>query len=305
MTISRERFSNAIETPLDGAINNSVTSLDVIDGSTFPTAFFRIKIDDELMFCTARSGDTLTVIRGQEATTGASHLDTAPVNHVVTAAGLLGFRKLLLADMALIDPTDSISADDDDFDDESFSGWTTVERGGYASTVVERNHRLSVLLPSGTAAAQFYGYMKAKVPSAGNYIQAGFQYVGGGSSYPMFGLGFSDGATYGAGKQAAFTFSPAQTQWYTRDQTNWDTAAGGSGGTGLYSPIMNTLHLRMIWNSADNYDCLASPDAINWATIFSAAGIGSVGTPSHVGIMLSNWGAPANVFSIPYCRFSW
>ena len=305
MTISRERFTNAETTSLDGGINNSVTTLDVNDGSSFPTAYFRIKVEDELMFCTSRSSNTLTVIRGQEGTTAASHADGVNVNHVLSAAGIQGLRKLILADVGLIDPTDSESSDDDDFDNESFSGWTLVERSGFEATIVERNHRATFLIPSGTDGNQFYGYVKAKVPSGGDYVQAGFQWIGKGLQYPMFGVGFSDGATYGAGNQAHFTYSPAQNQYYNRASSNWNANVSFSGGNTLYGQIVSAMHMRMVWNSADDYDCLVSLDGTNWITVFAGVTPGSVGTPSHAGIMLSNWAAADSLIAATYCRFSW
>lgn len=84
-----ELFNNNAAAELDGAINNSVTSLDVDDASDFPaTGNFRIIIDDEIMKVTAVSSNTFTVVRGTEGTTAASHADLAAVTHVVTAASL-------------------------------------------------------------------------------------------------------------------------------------------------------------------------------------------------------------------------
>ena len=68
---------------LDGAINNSVTSL-TSSTSSFPTGVtqtvpFMIKIDSEVLLVTAKSGTTFTVTRGYDGTTAASHLDDAPI----------------------------------------------------------------------------------------------------------------------------------------------------------------------------------------------------------------------------------
>jgi hypothetical protein len=85
----RELFANNAADQLDGGIDASQTSITVDDGSVFPsTGNFRIIIDDELMIVSDRSSNTLTVVRGAEGTTGASHLDDAPVTHVITADAL-------------------------------------------------------------------------------------------------------------------------------------------------------------------------------------------------------------------------
>ncbi len=84
-----EQFTNNASTTLNGAINNSVTSLVLTSASLFPTlGNFRIRIDDEIMLATAVSGSTLTVVRAQEGTAAASHADLATVRQVLTAGAL-------------------------------------------------------------------------------------------------------------------------------------------------------------------------------------------------------------------------
>jgi hypothetical protein len=88
-----ENFANEYATTLNGAINNSVTSLVVTTATSAPAADFRIKIDDELMLVTAKAGTTYTVTRGVEGTTAASHADLAPVTHVLTAESITRIRR--------------------------------------------------------------------------------------------------------------------------------------------------------------------------------------------------------------------
>lgn len=87
-----ENLANDIFTLLNGAINNVVTAI-TTDGATgFPAANFRVRIDDELMLVTNVGGGTnWTVTRNIEGTAAASHLDNAPVVHVLTAAGVEQF----------------------------------------------------------------------------------------------------------------------------------------------------------------------------------------------------------------------
>lgn len=85
-----EQYANNAQTTLNGAINNSTTSITVTDGSVFPSSGdFRLKIGTELLLCTARSGNTLTVTRGVESSAADSHADLAPVKHVLTKQGFL------------------------------------------------------------------------------------------------------------------------------------------------------------------------------------------------------------------------
>ena len=85
----REMLTNLTLTNLDGAIDASQTTLDVVDASDFPaTGNFRIKIESELLLVTGVSSNTFTVVRGVESTTGASHGDSTSVKHIATAGAI-------------------------------------------------------------------------------------------------------------------------------------------------------------------------------------------------------------------------
>lgn len=84
-----EQLTNFGRTQLDGGINASVTTVSVVAGSVFPTdGDFRLNCEDELMLCTSRSGDDLTVTRGIEGTGAASHGSGAYITQVVTAGSV-------------------------------------------------------------------------------------------------------------------------------------------------------------------------------------------------------------------------
>ena len=78
---------NRAESTLDGGINDAVTELAVAagEGALFPASNFHITIDDEILLCSSRSTDTLTVVREQEGTTGVAHDDGAAVELRITA----------------------------------------------------------------------------------------------------------------------------------------------------------------------------------------------------------------------------
>lgn len=82
---------NAAATTLSSGINNSATSIPVTDASTWPTTNFNVVIDrglvgEEKVFCTSRSGNTLTVTRAADNTTAAAHSSGAAVEHTAFAA---------------------------------------------------------------------------------------------------------------------------------------------------------------------------------------------------------------------------
>lgn len=89
--MSFELFTNSAATTLNtgGGINNSVTSFTVASSSGFPaTGNFRVICGSEIMLVTAVSGTTWTVTRGIEGTAAASHIDTSPITHILTAGSL-------------------------------------------------------------------------------------------------------------------------------------------------------------------------------------------------------------------------
>jgi len=79
---------NNAESALASAITAAATSLTLItgDGAKFPASNFNISIDDEILLCSSRSGDVLTVTRAQEGTVAAAHVAGAIVALNITAA---------------------------------------------------------------------------------------------------------------------------------------------------------------------------------------------------------------------------
>lgn len=78
---------NNAQSALASAVASSATSLTLVsgDGSKFPSSNFNITVDDEILLCSSRSGDVLTVTRAQESTTAAVHAAGAVVSLNLTA----------------------------------------------------------------------------------------------------------------------------------------------------------------------------------------------------------------------------
>lgn len=72
-------FTPFNSTTLNGAIDNAVTSVPVTSATGWPAAPFTIQVDNEKLRVTALASNTLTVTRGFDGTTAASHLDLAIV----------------------------------------------------------------------------------------------------------------------------------------------------------------------------------------------------------------------------------
>ena len=86
-----EYLSNFAITTITQQLSAIATTVYVQDASEFPSVQFRIKIDDELMLVTAKSGNTFTVTRGVESTTAAIHYIGSRVTQVLTNQGLINF----------------------------------------------------------------------------------------------------------------------------------------------------------------------------------------------------------------------
>ena len=84
-----EQIANFGHTTLAEPLDNAETGVDVTSGAVFPSSWtFRVKVDDEIMLVTARTTNTLTVERGAEGTTPATHDSGAAIDAVLTAGGL-------------------------------------------------------------------------------------------------------------------------------------------------------------------------------------------------------------------------
>lgn len=84
-----QQLSNFATTQLNGAISNSDTSIVVDNGGVFPASGdFYVLIESEIILVTARSSNTLTVTRGQDGTTAASHADDSLIKLTLSRAAI-------------------------------------------------------------------------------------------------------------------------------------------------------------------------------------------------------------------------
>jgi hypothetical protein len=82
--------NNAYSTMASGIDDNDLAlTVATGEGARFPTTFpFHITIDSEILSCTDRTADVLTVTRGAESTTPAAHLTAATVRLNITAEAI-------------------------------------------------------------------------------------------------------------------------------------------------------------------------------------------------------------------------
>jgi hypothetical protein len=85
----KEQFVNDLTTTLNGTINATVNSVVLADATALPAeGDYRLICEDEVMLVTARSTNTVTVERGVDGTTGATHNDSENISPVLTANAL-------------------------------------------------------------------------------------------------------------------------------------------------------------------------------------------------------------------------
>ena len=92
-------FSNNASTTLSAGVGDSATSITVADGSVFPAisgsdyVYLTLEVDSdpdlkEIVKCTARSGNTLTIVRAQDGTSARTFSTADKCELRLTAAGL-------------------------------------------------------------------------------------------------------------------------------------------------------------------------------------------------------------------------
>ena len=106
--MTRKFSSISVETTLASSISNSATSMTVATGTgsallggvtlaagnvdTFGVALDVDTQNEEIIYITAVSGDTFTIVRGQAGTSAIAHTAGASVQHVLNSADLNAFE---------------------------------------------------------------------------------------------------------------------------------------------------------------------------------------------------------------------
>ena len=92
-----EQFSNFVNITLANPCGPGDATIVVNNGSRLPaTGTFSALLENEIVTVTNRSGNTLSILRGQEGTTGASHSINTPVLNCVTARSINQLRADIL-----------------------------------------------------------------------------------------------------------------------------------------------------------------------------------------------------------------
>ena len=114
MPVNRYYSSTAVDTTLTGSVNGSATSITVASTSGFPTSYpYTLALDydnasEELVNVTAAAGLTLTIVRGQDGTSGTADDAGAVVKHVISGRDLREPQEHIAASSAVHGVTGSV-----------------------------------------------------------------------------------------------------------------------------------------------------------------------------------------------------
>jgi hypothetical protein len=171
MPVNRYYSSTAVDTTLTGAINASATTITVAAVSGFPASYpYTLALDydtssEELVNVTAAAGTSLTIVRGQDGTSGISHDAGAAVKHVISGRDLREPQEHMAASSAVHGVTGSVVGTSDT-QTLSNKTLTTPTIGSF----VNATHAHTAAATGGTltAGAVYYGFNS----NTGNYTLA-------------------------------------------------------------------------------------------------------------------------------------
>jgi hypothetical protein len=201
-------------------------------------------------------------------------------------------------------PAFTVGTNDDEFDDNNFSGWTAVNSGSQIPTIIETNHVASIAHPGAGGSAYLWAYVKSYTMQVNDYIEMAFRLGGISQAYNRAGLILADGNTWNAGSQAIFGASTFQNFFNYSSYTNYNTDGGGATYTTPLSSFgMPTSFLRFVYEGSNHFRGYISPNGISW--IDSTGQITRTLTPTYIGFFLTPYGGAAPIIlSMHYFRQS-
>lgn len=199
-------------------------------------------------------------------------------------------------------PLFTAGANDDEFDDGTFTGWTAVNSGTNVPTVTETNNVASVYLPGGNSPAELAAYVKAVTPSAGQYVEGAFRGQGKAGAYNICGLVMADGSTYGAGNQVIWYYSPQEGKWALSTHTNYNVQGTFGPQDAQLDGAYGDMFMRLEYDAANTFRGWVSPDGVSWVDATGA--VSYTLSPTRVGFFVTTWGSSTPfVWSWRYFKF--
>lgn len=239
-----EQFANNAASTLNGAIDNVTTTIVVTDGSSFPsTGNFRLIIGSnpataEIVIATARSSNTITVIRGQEGTSADSWPDLTPVTHILTSGAVYTLQQTLRGktlDVSL----ETIGAPQDGYAliwSQSDGYWKSGPQGGnyFTKSGTELNTVNSLSIDS----SGIYASTKSVKLWIDGYVGTSAQYTVGAEPKQTFKFGYVSDNVQSFVVPAGVT-SISIVLWGPGGGSGNYNSSGGGGAGGFASGILS------------------------------------------------------------------
>lgn len=284
----REQFANNATTTLDSAIDGSQTTIDVVDGSVFPsTGNFRLIVDSEYMLCTARNTNTLTVVRGIEGSTPVAHLAGATISQILT----VGSIQALVRDVVPhpnATPFRMVAADGTPLTLADF----TKTDGNNATAPSEVNGIFSIEKTS-TAASPDITTLGRSLLAPPYTLTAAVRTFGvatGSGSLLGAGIGIIDSGT---GRLVALAVNACNDDRHALHVTKYSSLTnqnaqyiGSSTSPGFFTPCDWTW-LR-IEDDSINFKFHISPDGYHWTQVFQVSRTDYLTTPDTMCFLVNN-----------------
>ncbi len=303
-----EQLANNPITTLNGAINDSVTSLTVASAALFPTTgTFTILIDDELMLVTAVSGTTFTVTRGSESTTAASHSNGADVTGILTKRSLEQFRSdLIISDSlasrpstptpgTLFLPTEGMYVER--YSGSSWQSYGPVHRltkpvsGDFtwvnqgSTTLNSTNGALNLVLPAtGVANASMLVKTAPSLPYYVDFCVLG--HVRHSQTY-HYGFVWRESST-GKYVSAGYRWQGTNCVHVTQYPANYVTGTSYLTDAEHYYPACGIKFFRVVEDTSNRY-FYVSYDAIHWTLLNSHSRTNHI-TANQIGMVIGTAG---------------
>lgn len=266
-----EQFANNASSTLNGAINNSTTTIVVTSATPFPTVGnFRLLIGTnpstaEIVLVTGVSGTTFTVLRGQENTSPSSWPDLTTVTHILTAGAVEQIRtqfvtvgnELYTTKTVSIDPNATVASSHGDGYSKLYVNGDILATKFAAGEIPLTTQTFSYVSDALQAFVVPVGVTSIKVKmwgpggGTGNYSGAG---GGGPGGYSTGFLSVTPGETLylavgSGGKHPVSTSGNGGNGGWPGGGfgTRGDASGGGGGGfTGIFNTSMTQANALMI-----------------------------------------------------------
>jgi hypothetical protein len=298
---------------LGGAISDSDTAITLTGFSSFDGAVFTESDDDYLVVVidpfgdandpeivhvveassdAATPDDSVTVVRGREGTTAVEHSADDAWVHAPTRQDLY----------PPVNPRTYGEIDDEFIDPTLDASWTLVEDSSPNITGTAGGGQLSIYHPGGDSSQEYHAYVRSlgslTYPLAVE-VRASITHGGNDSGNAVFVSPiFTDGNTYGAGKQLSAELSIITSAdnghvWATlREWTNFNSYTTQQASMTIENHSQSSTYVRLYWTAANSWKYEYSLDGESWISPENMTSAWSrTFTPTYVGFWMSTYGS--------------